>query len=220
LLQSVSFCTIQCQILCQNGNVFTEVFLPWLLLFLLLGTYHNTRLAKIYFSTVVIETSIKYSIRTGFKNLKKVQQFIHRQREAKAQVKRSLKINKLPPSDSVIVSRNGHNLELLHFWKNAITLQGHWNQIDRLNTNNFSWLNESLVKRQHLLGSWNREIWYKTIKLAMFIILWSQSLPISKIKQVFLIKKNCLSEMYQFESDDPVAQSILYKAKHVQKIRS
>ena len=115
MLQSVSFCTIQCQILCQNGNVFTEVFLPWLLLFLLLGTYHNTRLAKIYFYTVVIETSIKYSIRTGFKNLKKVQQFIHRQREAKAQVKRSLKINKLPPSDSVIVSRNGHNLELLHF---------------------------------------------------------------------------------------------------------
>ena len=29
-----------------------------------------------------------------------------------------------------------------------------------------------------------------------------------------------LSEMYQFDSDDPVAQSILYKAKHVQKIRS
>ena len=105
--------------------------MPWLLLLLHLRTYHNTRLAKVYFSTIVIETSVKYSIWTGFKNLKTVQQFIHRQREANAQVKHSLIIiNKLPPSDSVRVSRNGHNLELLHFGKNAITLQGHWNQID------------------------------------------------------------------------------------------
>ena len=74
-----------------------------------------------------------------------MQQFIQRQREANAQVKHSLIINKLPSSDSVRVSRNGHNLELLHFGKNAITLQGHWNQIDRLKTNNFSCLNEILV---------------------------------------------------------------------------
>ena len=83
-----------------------------------------------YFSTIVIETSVKYSIWTGFKNPKIVQQFINRQREANAQVKHSLIIiNKLPPSDSVRVSRNGHNLD---FGKNAITLQGHWNQIDAL----------------------------------------------------------------------------------------
>ena len=67
-----------------------------------------------------------------------MQQFIHRQKEANAQIKHSLKINKLPPSDSVIVSRNGYNLELLHFGKNATTLQGHWNQIDKLKTKHFS----------------------------------------------------------------------------------
>ena len=63
-----------------------------------------------------------------------MQQFIHRQREANAQVKHSLiNINKLPPSDSVRVSRNGHNLELLHFGENATTLLGtHWNQIDKI----------------------------------------------------------------------------------------
>ena len=62
-----------------------------------------------------------------------MQQFIHRQKEANAQIKHSLKINKLPLSDSVRVSRNGHNLELLHFGENATTLLGtHWNQIDKI----------------------------------------------------------------------------------------
>ena len=36
-----------------------------------------------------------------------MQQFIHSQIEVKPQVKRNLKINKLPTSDSVIVSRSG-----------------------------------------------------------------------------------------------------------------
>ena len=105
--------------------------MPWLLLLLHLRTYHNTRLAKVYFSTVVIETSVKDSIWTGFKNLKQCNN-LHTDKGKlmlKLKLKHSLKINKLPPSDSVIVSRNGHNLELLHFGENATTLQGHWNQI-------------------------------------------------------------------------------------------
>ena len=50
---------------------------------------------------------------------------------------------------------------LLYF--SFLTLQGPPPHIDAFQTNIFSWFNGILTKSQWLLGSWDREIWYKKI---------------------------------------------------------
>ena len=45
---------------------------------------------------------------------------------------------------------------------------------DAFQTNIFCWLNDILIKRKVFLESWDREIWWKTFNVGIFIISWSQ----------------------------------------------
>ena len=49
----------------------------------------------------------------------------------------------------------------------------------------FSWLNDIPIKIKLFLESWDKEIWYKTFNLHVFIFLWSKSLNIWKIQWLF-----------------------------------
>ena len=45
---------------------------------------------------------------------------------------------------------------------------------DAFQTNISCWLNDILIKRKVFLESWDREIWWKTFNVGIFIISWSQ----------------------------------------------
>ena len=51
-------------------------------------------------------------------------------------------------------------------------IQGPRTQIDAFQTNNFSWLKDIHVKSQWFLGSWDREIWYKTFNFYFINLTW------------------------------------------------
>ena len=62
-------------------------------------------------------------------------------------------------------------------------IQGHRTQIDAFQ-NTIEWY---FVKRQWLLGSWDRKTLYETFYLGIFMFSWSISLHIWKIQQVFCL---------------------------------
>jgi hypothetical protein len=64
-------------------------------------------------------------------------------------------------------------------------VQGPRIQIDAFQMDIFSWLNDIPIKRKLFLEFWDREIWYKTFNLYIFIFLWSQSLNVWKIQWFF-----------------------------------
>ena len=68
-----------------------------------------------------------------------------------------------------------------------LCLQGPRTQIDAFQKDIFSWLNDIPIKTKYFLESWDREIWYKTFNLDIFICSWSQSLNIWKIQWFFCL---------------------------------
>ena len=51
-------------------------------------------------------------------------------------------------------------------------IQGPPTHIDIFQTNIFSWFNDSVIQTQWFLGSWDREIWYKTLFFHFFNLTW------------------------------------------------
>ena len=51
-------------------------------------------------------------------------------------------------------------------------VQGPPTHIDTFQTNIFSWFNDSVIQTQWFLGSWDREIWYKTLFFHFFNLTW------------------------------------------------
>ena len=51
-------------------------------------------------------------------------------------------------------------------------LQGPPTHIDAFQTNIFSWFNDTVIKSQWFLGSWDKEIWYKTLFFHFINVQW------------------------------------------------
>ena len=61
-----------------------------------------------------------------------------------------------------------------------LVLQGHRTQIDIFQTNNFSQLNDNLVKSQWFLGFWDKKIWYSKVH-----IFWEGHKILQNLHQLF-----------------------------------
>ena len=77
-------------------------------------------------------------------------------------------------------------VSVVHY-RGHISIQGQSTQIGAFQMNNFSWLDDIMIKKKVFLKSSDREIWYKTFNLGIHIVLWSQSLHIWKIQWVVLL---------------------------------
>ena len=51
-------------------------------------------------------------------------------------------------------------------------IQGPPTHIETFQTNIFSWFNDSVIQTQWFLGSWDREIWYKTLIFHFINLAW------------------------------------------------
>ena len=61
---------------------------------------------------------------------------------------------------------------LKHKWMHQRKLQGYRTRFETFHTNNFSWINDIVIKSQWFLGSWDREIWYKTFDFYFINLTW------------------------------------------------